>query len=372
MARTARLSFGTTSAPALLVALTALAAGCASEDAGRGGSGVCIGAKCDQAGQDDDDDAEGAAPEFRAAVSACEKDADRLRSRTHAQRWNEQAGIERSRKNCLIEANDDILPAIDDIAQERDSDATGLERGISSYRDARELVCTTLVEASASALEKSAAFSEERCGATSELDFAKLVAAYVDLGSDAVAIADSRVRYPQCWSAYDDAEDMATLASQKRGAADGLIDCISDANRDATEELITKIQDQFPGRASDTLEQDTERAFRSHENAVKDVCEVLTLAGFTVDDTEVQLASLGCTVAGLSMVGHLGNAIVAGVWPEGDEAPADDGDDGDGDDDDGDGDDGSTDEGGESGGDETGGDESGGGTDTGGDDTDSP
>ena len=312
-------------AVALLAGLVSVA--CGGDDTTRGAGGVCGGAKCDEVEGGSAGETAEEHPEFRKAIEACEVGASRLRDRTHDERWDSLTSIERTRAECLATANDEIVPAVNDVVRVRADALAGKLRGnIEDYRGARELVCVTLVDASRHALEKSGAVAMEACAAHSELDMAQLISAYVDLGVKPLVLADSRVRYPACWDAFDDEVQDAALASQTLDATEGLMQCVLDANEDASAKLVENIQEQFPGRASKTLEQDTQRGLRSHRNAIKDVCEALTIAGPTVDSGEVNLSWVQCRIGGLSMVGHLGDKLVPGVWPQGAESgPSDSG-----------------------------------------------
>ncbi|MEM6992745.1 MAG: hypothetical protein AAF721_19680, partial [Myxococcota bacterium] len=352
-------STAATTAATLLAGLLTVA--CGAEDSGRGGGGMCGGAKCDEVEGGTSGGESGDRSEFLEAIGDCENAAERKRGRTHDERYDALVGIERSRTSCLQRANDDIVPSIDKTVGGRNEELSGKLSGqFGRYRDARGMLCTTLVEASEHATEKSGPLAEEACSAQSELDVAALISAYVDLGTNAVKLAESRVRYPACWDSYDDAIKDASVASQTEEATEGLLACIVEANDGVRSQLVTKIQEQFPGRTSETLEDDTQRAMRSHGNAMEDICEAFTAAGPTVDATEIGLNWLHCQIQGNSMVGHLGDKLVPGVWPEGAESKP--GDDGNGDGDDDGGDEGGSTGGGEDTGDSGDGDSTGGST----------
>ena len=295
-------------------------AACGAEDGGRTAGGpACVGAKCDAAGDADDGEVEEHA-EHLEAVQGCEAAADRQRERTHDLRYDAQGAIERERQGCLSDANDDILSAIDDLADSRasdDDDLGEIASLVGRFRDAREAVCTKLVEASEGAQMKAGAVMEQACGAQSELDLANLIGRYVDLGVDPITLAGSRTRYPQCWDSWDDASEAADDDGAKLTATVELYDCISEDNGDAKDELVGRIADAFPGRASETLEEDVEQAFRSYDNIAQDVCHVFAVAGHTTDADEVELDWVQCQVHAAGMVGNLGDLIVPGVWPEG-------------------------------------------------------
>ena len=304
----------------LLLTLGLSLAACGAEDGGRTAGGpACVGAKCDNAGDADDGEVAEHA-EHLEAVQSCEAAADRQRERTYSLRYDAQGEIERERQGCLSDANDDILAAIDDLADERagDDDEIGeVASLVSRFRDARETVCIKLVEASEGAQMKQGAVMEQACGAQSELDLANLIDRYVDLGVDPITLAGSRVRYPECWDGYDEADEAADSDADKLAATVELYDCINEDNGDAQDELVGRIADAFPGRTSETLSEDVERAFRSYDNIAQDVCHLFAVAGHTTDADEVELDWVQCQVHAAGMVGNLGDLVVPGVWPEG-------------------------------------------------------
>ena len=118
---------------------------CGADEGGRSGIGGpnCVGAKCDNAGEADGGEV-AEHGEHQEAVQACESAADRLRGRTHDLRYDAQGQIERARQSCLTDANDDILSAIDDLADGRasaDDDLGEIASLVDRFRDARETVC---------------------------------------------------------------------------------------------------------------------------------------------------------------------------------------------------------------------------------------
>ena len=181
---------------------------------------------------------------------------------------------------------------------------------------------------------KAGAVMEQACGAQSELDLANLIDRYVDLGVDPIDLGSSRGHYSGCWDAYDEADEAASDDAAKLTATVELYDCIDNDNDDAQDELVGRISDAFPGRASETLEEDVERAFRSYDNIAQDVCHVLAVAGPTTEADEVELDWVQCQVHAAGMVGNLGDLVVPGVWPEGEDGGSDPEPEGDDDDDD--------------------------------------
>jgi hypothetical protein len=312
---------------------TALLGGCDDAPAGRGfGADNQIGGKGDDAdGETVDDEARVA---FIDAVDRCEALADRGRRTISEARIEQRHAIETTRLECLTTANDETLDTIEATLDDDASELAGEgEDTFTAWREANAEFCDLLVKASDVAVDKDADVHEARCVAQAELQLAQAIVAYADLGGAPADAPEAREAYATCYEAFDTAlevepvegdgpegevpvegEEEAELETVV-AAEQTLADCIELATTDLDDELAARINESFPGRGIDNLQETINGDFASTEEAATSLCNVLGAASIAAGEPEAELLTSRCFVSTSIWRGRLIGVVVPELAP---------------------------------------------------------
>ncbi len=269
--------------------------GCDDGGSGHGNAPGGAGGKADDASSVVDPQVQA---EHLEAVGACERQANRDREHVSALRIDARGDIERTRLECLEIANDATRSALAlTLDRTAPSLADDVGQAFEAWRAAHGTLCSTLVDASEQALEKSSSVLELGCAAESELRLAEAVEAFVDLGGARAQPPTSEAAYSRCYDDYDDAmaADVGDGGPQGEAAEleSTLADCVEAELEGDVEEIADRVAESFPGRDADGVADDVADRFEQVSDVVRDVCAVFGYG--SLDAGEVQVAR--CRVA---------------------------------------------------------------------------